>query len=322
MAGRAGLLNCVELLVTLISVSMKTFFKIVLAILVASNILLLPSLFYSHNRRLTPASCPQCENVPLSSPKLQPPPPHEQRKGWQSERLAVIIPHRERFRELVEIVPYLSDFLMLQKIPFTIWVLNQIDSHRFNRGLLLNLGFILASNSCEYICLHDVDLLPLNHNISYRFHSAGPVHLTSPELHPVYHFEKFFGGVLQISNRHYQLTNGFSNVFWGWGREDDEFFLRVKEAGLQVSRPQGITTGHETFYHNHLPDRKRDSKLYFNQKVVSFRRDRTGGLDTTLSSVHSYKVHELSFDGYPCKLVNVKLNCDYDFTPFCDPPSN
>ena len=301
---------------------MKTLFKIVLAILVALNIILLPSLLYSEQPALTPVSCPGCGNVPLSSARLKPPLPQEQRKGWQSERLAVLIPHKDRFRELVEIVPYLSDFLMLQKIPFTIWVLNQIDTHRFNKGVLFNLGFILASNSSEYICLHDVDLLPLNHNISYRFRAAGPVHLTSPDLHPIYHYEKFFGGVVQISNKHYQLVNGFSNVFWGWGREDDEFYLRVKEAGLHISRPEGISTGYDTFYHNHLPDRKRDAKQYFNQKVVSFRRDRTSGLDTTLSTVHSYKVHEVTFDGYPCKLVNAKINCDYDFTPFCDPPSN
>lgn len=29
--------------------------------------------------------------------------------------------------------------------------------------------------------------------------------------------------------------NGMSNRFWGWGREDDEFYRRIKGAGLQVS---------------------------------------------------------------------------------------
>lgn len=28
--------------------------------------------------------------------------------------------------------------------------------------------------------------------------------------------------------------NGMSNRFWGWGREDDEFYRRIKGAGLQV----------------------------------------------------------------------------------------
>jgi len=30
-------------------------------------------------------------------------------------------------------------------------------------------------------------------------------------------------------------VRGFSNNFWGWGREDDEFYRRVQEAGLTVS---------------------------------------------------------------------------------------
>ena len=30
--------------------------------------------------------------------------------------------------------------------------------------------------------------------------------------------------------------NGMSNRFWGWGREDDEFYRRIKGAGLQVRR--------------------------------------------------------------------------------------
>ena len=31
-------------------------------------------------------------------------------------------------------------------------------------------------------------------------------------------------------------ANGLSNRFWGWGREDDEFYARMREAHLTVSR--------------------------------------------------------------------------------------
>jgi hypothetical protein len=31
-------------------------------------------------------------------------------------------------------------------------------------------------------------------------------------------------------------VNGMTNIFWGWGREDDEFYVRMKKAGLVVSR--------------------------------------------------------------------------------------
>ncbi|KAI6650581.1 Beta-1,4-galactosyltransferase 7-like [Oopsacas minuta] len=299
---------------------MKTLFRIIIAILIALNCFILLFLYPVSTNTQESVSCPVCRNAPVTNIKLELNSPELGRDGWQTERLAVLIPYRDRFRELVEIVPYLSDFLTLQKIPFSIWILNQVDNHRFNRGLLLNLGFILTSNSNEYICLHDVDLLPLNHNISYRFPLSGPSHLTSPDLHPQYHYDKFFGGILLLTNEHFRLVNGFSNIFWGWGREDDEFQLRVRKAGLQISKPEGITTGYDTFYHNHLVDRKRDKDLYFNQKMLSFRRDHITGLETALSSIDNYSLHEVNIDGYPCKLVNVKLDCDYDFTPFCDTP--
>ena len=29
-------------------------------------------------------------------------------------------------------------------------------------------------------------------------------------------------------------VNGLTNIFWGWGREDDELYVRMKEAGMTV----------------------------------------------------------------------------------------
>lgn len=47
---------------------------------------------------------------------------------------------------------------------------------------------------------------------------------------------------------HFIQVNGMSNKYWGWGLEDDEFYVRLKEAGFSVSRPQNISTGtHNTF---------------------------------------------------------------------------
>ncbi|XP_003391828.3 PREDICTED: beta-1,4-galactosyltransferase 7-like, partial [Amphimedon queenslandica] len=115
-------------------------------------------------------------------------------------------------------------------------------------------------------------------------------------------------------------VNGLTNIFWGWGREDDELYLRIKEAGLQLHRPAGITTGNKTFRHNH--DRKvrpRDMKSYGTQWRLSRRRDRESGLHTLKFEVLS--IHNMSINGAPFKLANLELHCDYQKTPFCDHPS-
>ncbi len=46
----------------------------------------------------------------------------------------------------------------------------------------------------------------------------------------------YFGGVVAFSSVDFQLVNGFSNVFWGWGSEDDDLYQRVVHHNLTVTR--------------------------------------------------------------------------------------
>lgn len=75
----------------------------------------------------------------------------------------------------------------------------QVDNFRFNRASLINVGFLTSQAECDYIAMHDVDLLPLNPELSYRYPvKPGPFHIASPELHPRYHYATFVGGILLI----------------------------------------------------------------------------------------------------------------------------
>lgn len=67
-----------------------------------------------------------------------------------------------------------------------------------------------------------------------------------------------------------QQVNGLTNLFWGWGREDDELYTRMREKNMVVQYPKNITTGYKTFKHNHdKVKRPRDQKQYKNQWNVS-----------------------------------------------------
>lgn len=147
----------------------------------------------------------------------------------------------------------MHNFLNKQGIPFHIFVIQQKDSNRFNRASLINVGFLQTKDSYDYIAMHDVDLLPMNDDLKYAYPESNPIHISSPATHPNYHYATFIGGILLIKNEHYELVKGMSNNYWGWGLEDDEFYVRLKDAGLQVQRPSGITTGTEdTFKYVHI----------------------------------------------------------------------
>lgn len=54
--------------------------------------------------------------------------------------------------------------------------------------------------------------------------------------------------IILFLRKHFELVNGLSNRYWGWGLEDDEFYVRLKDAHLNITRPVNITTGtNDTF---------------------------------------------------------------------------
>jgi len=192
--------------------------------------------------------------------------PYDSHSG--NHRLAIIVPFRNRFEELQEFVPYMKNFLRNQSIVNDIYIVNQVeevnstnlamktvhsslfcfqvDDFRFNRASLINIGFLHVNklSKYDYIVMHDVDLIPINPQLRYSFPEEGnALHIASPKTHPKYHYDNFVGGILILTSKDFLKLNGLSNRYWGWGLEDDEFYLRMKQGGVKVNRPENITTG-------------------------------------------------------------------------------
>lgn len=106
----------------------------------------------------------------------------------KKKRLAIIVPFRDRFEELLQFVPHMNKFLSAQHIPHHIFVVNQVDRFRFNRASLINIGFLFAKENFDYMAMHDVDLLPLNADLKYDYPVEGPFHVAAPGLHPKYNY--------------------------------------------------------------------------------------------------------------------------------------
>ncbi|KAL1450064.1 hypothetical protein WDU94_002520 [Cyamophila willieti] len=234
--------------------------------------------------------------------------------------LCLIIPFRDRFDELLVFLTHMKVFLDNQSVEYQVYVVNQVDSYRFNRGSLINVGFrhVSSHSSCDFIAMHDVDLIPLNPKLNYSYPGDSIMHIAAPHLHPKYHYKTFLGGILMMKNAHFQLVNGLSNKYWGWGLEDDELYVRIKEARIRIDRPpDNVGTGiSDTFRHIHdKTRRRRDMTKCFNQKEVTRKRDRETGLHDvqyTLSSSYVLNVNESL-----AVILNVGLKCNQTVTPWC-----
>ena len=144
--------------------------------------------------------------------KSKPPRKTGKFKSASEHKLCVVVPFRNRFNQLIELVPHLGRFLRKQQIRHQILVMNQVDNYRFNRASLVNVGFLISENSgCDYIAIHDVDLLPMSDKIQYDYPNGGLMHLTAPGLHPKYNYPTFLGGILLITGHDFRKVNGMSN---------------------------------------------------------------------------------------------------------------
>ena len=149
-------------------------------------------------------------------------------------KLGVIIPYREREEHLERFIEYFTEFMSDKKINYQIFVIEQYDLKPFNRGRLLNIGYKIAiQNGCDYVCFHDVDMLPEEVDYSYP---TKPTHLASQLSNYNYGmpYDEYFGGVTLFNKYDFELVNGYSNEYIGWGFEDDDLLNRCYEKKLPM----------------------------------------------------------------------------------------
>jgi hypothetical protein len=69
------------------------------------------------------------------------------------DKVAIIVPFRDnqpqqkRKEQLNKFIPEITKFLLMAEIPFKIFIIEQSnDKRKFNRGKLLNVGYVLAAS--------------------------------------------------------------------------------------------------------------------------------------------------------------------------------
>lgn len=128
--------------------------------------------------------------------------------------MTIIVPYRDRAYHLSQFIPHIKDYLP----DATIVVVEQCDTKDFNRGKLLNIGFLNYED--DYYCFHDVDKLPVI--ADYSFPKVPRQIAPNP-----FQTQSYFGGVTLFNSNDFTKVEGYHNDFWGWGGEDNELMFQL-----------------------------------------------------------------------------------------------
>ncbi|XP_070189947.1 beta-1,4-N-acetylgalactosaminyltransferase bre-4-like isoform X2 [Littorina saxatilis] len=155
-------------------------------------------------------------------------------------RLAIVIPYRDRLAHLTVLLAHLLPILKRQQLHFRIFVVEQHGNQTFNKGRIMNAAFKEALKMYDFHCVifHDVDLIPEDDRNMYTC-PVMPRHMSVAvdSLNYRLPYSVLVGGVLNLRVEHFQQVNGYSNMYWGWGAEDDDMGYRIRAAKLKITRP-------------------------------------------------------------------------------------
>lgn len=170
-------------------------------------------------------------------------------------RTAIIIPYRDRRQHLTLYLYNVIPKLIRQRIDFTIFVIEQSHSAAFNRGMMRNVGFEEAKKEGPFDCFifNDVDTIIEDDRNMFYCNPFRVRHLASSISRYQYSMPSYIlvGGIIAFTKMQFELINGYSNMFFLWGGEDDDVYRRLVEAGCIIERPPDPIGSLTTFSHTH-----------------------------------------------------------------------
>lgn len=138
------------------------------------------------------------------------------RSSFMSD-LTVIVPYRERPTQLAAFLDYMQPFP-------DVLIIEQAPGKPFNRGRLLNVGFLNCTT--EYVLFHDVDMLPFEVDLTRR---PGITQLARSRIQ----LSDYLGGVTMFDRGTFQLLGGYHNDYFHRA-EDNELMFQAKRKKVPI----------------------------------------------------------------------------------------
>ena len=146
-------------------------------------------------------------------------------------KLSVIIPVRNRDRQLNTIINKLSNIFKATDIEYRFYVVYQDDDKLFNKGKLNNLAYLYAVNDnfSSNFLFNDVTVFP-NYNFDYKYPFENNV------IYNPFGYHHCLGRFFLTNASTYKKLNGYSNKYNGWGYEDTDLQKRCELFNVTIDR--------------------------------------------------------------------------------------
>ena len=187
-------------------------------------------------------------------------------------KINIIIPVMNRELELEDFIINIEPLFKHLNINYRIYIIEQNNNTKFNRGKLLNIGFIEANkdNFANYYYFTDCDIYPLNFN-TFNINCYD-------EIVHLYGNENNLGGVMIINKDNYKLINGHSNNYSGWGLEDNNIMDRAILLGAKINNSNLI----QRYSNKNIFDKKSPEDYQLKKKEMYNKNKKQYDIDIKL----------------------------------------
>lgn len=181
----------------------------------------------------------------------------------------ILIPYRAKgpniFRksQLHKFLQHMNDYLskVHPKLIYKLIIIEQNNDHMFNRGRLLNIGFLERENEVgyriKYYIHHNCDLFPNVEQEPKLDYSFTPMN----EVRDIFGYSGGIGGIAVFNRLTFSQIQGFPNDYFNWGAEDTTLHKRCERNSIDIKRPLYNIGVHEESHsrdssHNDINSRK------------------------------------------------------------------
>jgi len=221
----------------------------------------------------------------------------------ETYKLNVIIPIRNREKELDKITDVLEKIFKIQNIEAKYFIIEQEDGKKFNKGLISNIGFLEASkkNYCDNYLFNDVDLYPKNEFvIDYRENVENKIR------HP-YGNKVCLGGFFLMSGHIFKKLNGYATDFWGWGSEDTDLQNRATILNVLIDRKnyisrysnQQVIVDDISYGFKKRPSQHKIAQKKCKQKYKKYKKDNSTIKDNGLTTTKYHIISRTQYKNKP-----------------------